>query len=29
LNLREKNGQPLAVALIPNAQFSDEGKNLV
>jgi hypothetical protein len=28
LNLREKNGQPLAIAVIPNAQFSDEGNAL-
>jgi hypothetical protein len=29
LNLHEKNGNPLAVAVIPNAQFSDEGKALL
>jgi hypothetical protein len=29
LNIREKDGRPLAVALIPDAQFCEEGKSLV
>lgn len=29
LNFREKDGRPVAVALIPDTQFSDEGKELV